>query len=81
MLVNKLSSESTKFISHYLYTWPRSFFMGASLCYAIQNEKYWEIPVLVLFPTAYSGYHSYKNKDAILAYVKKQIPVRPRSFF
>ena len=55
--------------------------MGASLCYAIQNEKYWEIPVLVLFPTAYSGYHSYKNKDDILAYAKKQFPVRPRSFF
>jgi len=55
--------------------------MGAGLSFAIQNEKYWEIPVLVVFPTVYSGYYSYKNKDAILAYVKKQFPKRPSSFF
>ena len=81
MLSNTLRAESSKAISHYLYSWPRSFFMGAGLSFAIQNEKYWEIPVLVLFPTVYSGYYSYKNKDAILAYVKKQFPKRPNSFF
>jgi hypothetical protein len=81
MLSNTLRNESAKAVSHYFYSWPRSFFMGAGLSYAIQNEKYWEIPVLVLFPTVYSGYYSYKNKDDILAYLKKQFPMRPSSFF
>jgi len=80
MISNKLSSESTKVISHYLYGWPRSFFMGASLCFAVQNEKYWEMPLIILFPTAYSGYYAFKNKDDILVYSKKLIPQHKRGF-
>ena len=43
-----------------------SFLLGSGLCYSIQTEKYWHIPVVLLFPTAYSGYQVYKNKNIIL---------------
>jgi len=59
----------------------RSFLLGANLCYALQQEKHWEIPVLFLFPTAYSGFYAYKNKDEIVNYLKKQFPPRPRGLF
>jgi len=43
-----------------------SFLFGSGLCYSIQNEKYWHIPLVLLFPAAYTGYQIYKNKDEII---------------
>ena len=43
-----------------------SFLLGSGLCYSIQTKQYWDIPLVLLFPTAYSGYQVYKNKDTIL---------------
>jgi len=43
-----------------------SFLLGSGLCYSIQNGKYWHIPCVLLFPTAYTGYQMYKNKDEII---------------
>ena len=40
--------------------------LGAGLCFAIQTENYLHIPLVVLFPPIYAGYHAYKNKDAIV---------------
>lgn len=47
----------------------RGFLMGSSLAYAIEKEKYLEVPILFLFPTAYSGYYAYKNKEHIIKYI------------
>ena len=33
-----------------------NFLVGSGLCYSIQNEKYWHIPFVLFFPTAYTGY-------------------------
>jgi len=43
-----------------------SFLLGSGLCYSIQNEKYWHIPLVLICPTAYTGYQIYKNKDEII---------------
>jgi hypothetical protein len=43
-----------------------SFLFGCGLCYSIQNEKYWHIPLVLFFPAAYTGYQIYKNKDDVL---------------
>jgi hypothetical protein len=51
-------------ISHYTAT--RSVFMGAGLAYCIQQEKYHHIPLIIIFPSAYAGYHTYKNRDTIM---------------
>jgi hypothetical protein len=44
----------------------RSLLLGAGLSYAVQQERYMHIPIVVVFPTAYAGYHMYKNKEDIL---------------
>lgn len=54
----------------------RNLFLGGSLCYAVQQEKYWHIPVLLLFPSVYAGYNLFKNKTELLNFVvatKRQI--------
>jgi len=43
-----------------------SFLLGSGLCYTIQNQKYWHIPLVLFFPTAYTGYQIYKNKDDVI---------------
>lgn len=52
----------------------RGFLLGSSLAYAIEKEKYLEIPVLILFPTAYAGYYAYKNKEYIVNYLSNIKP-------
>ena len=48
-----------------------SFLLGSGLSYVIQTEKYWHIPLVLICPTAYTGYHVYKNKDSITQYIRK----------
>ena len=48
-----------------------SFLLGSGLYYVIQNEKYWHIPLVLICPTAYTGYHVYKNKESITQYIRK----------
>ena len=53
-------------ISHVSY-----LFMGAGYAYTVQNNQpYWHIPILFLFPSGYVGYNVYKNKDQIIEFVK-----------
>jgi hypothetical protein len=46
---------------------------GASLCYAIENEKYLQVPLTIFFPTIYTGYHVYKKKDKIIDWIDKKL--------
>jgi hypothetical protein len=43
-----------------------SLFMGGGLCYTFEQKKYWHIPLVVLFPSVYTGYHLFKNHDKII---------------
>ena len=53
-------------IQHFVYTSSRSLMAGASICYAIENQRYLEVPLAFIFPSIYTGYHVYKNKDKIV---------------
>jgi hypothetical protein len=44
---------------------------GACMCYTIQNEKYLDIPLIILSPPTYFGYQCYSNKDKILEWIRK----------
>ena len=68
-----MSFQLPKIITeHYIHVGiGRGFFLGSSLAYAIEKEKYLEIPILLVFPTPYSGYYAYKNKDTIMKYLIK----------
>jgi hypothetical protein len=54
-------------IQHYVFGTTRNILSGAGLCYAIQNQKYLEIPLTIFFPSVYAGYHLFKNKDWIIS--------------
>ena len=43
----------------------RNFFMGAGLCYSLDQKKPWHIPVVLVAPTVYAGYQMYKQRDPI----------------
>jgi hypothetical protein len=45
--------------------------LGASIYYSIETEKYLHIPLVILSPSIYAGYHIYKNKDNILQWFRK----------
>ena len=58
-------------INHYISSNVKSyFFLGGGLSFALERKKYIEIPIVLLLPTAYCGYHIYKNRSSILQYIK-----------
>ncbi len=68
------SQEVIKFInqipsSFRVRTWVSSFFLGAGLCYSIENQKYLHIPIVCIAPTAYSGYQLFKNRIEVKNYI------------
>ena len=50
-----------------------SFLLGVGLSYSVETENYSHIPLALFFPTAYLGYHIFKNKDIIEQNLKKRI--------
>ena len=48
----------------------RNIIGGAGLSYAIEKEKYMEIPLTIFFPSMYAGYHLFKNKDDVIKMIK-----------
>jgi hypothetical protein len=59
-------------IQHHFYGSTRNIIAGAALCYSIQNKRYIEAPLTILFPSIYAGYHLYKNKEHIADWVNIQ---------
>lgn len=47
--------------------------MGAGLCYAIENQKYSDIPIILLFPSIFTGYNIYKNRIEIYREIQRHI--------
>jgi len=47
----------------------RNLLLGASLYYAVQREDYNHIPLIIMFPSIYTGYHAHQNKDAIVDWI------------
>lgn len=45
--------------------------LGAGLCYAWKKERYIHVPVIMMFPSIYAGYHLYENKELIRDWLVK----------
>ena len=56
-------------IQHFIYGPTRSLLAGASLSYAVYNERYLEIPLTIFTPSMYAGYHLFKNKDEVVKWL------------
>jgi hypothetical protein len=48
-----------------------SLLLGAGICYTFESQKYLHIPLVILSPSIYAGYHCYKNKENILEWLHK----------
>jgi len=63
-------SKATQFTHQFIhYTSTRSFLLGAGLYYSISLEKYWDVPLVILFPSVYAGYHTFKNRDQVKKFI------------
>jgi hypothetical protein len=67
--IKKLSESASHRVL--LFTPFRSIMLGAGLAYCIQQENYYHIPLVILFPSAYAGYHGYKNRTELQTLVKE----------
>ena len=56
---------SPQVISLHKFGVARSLLLGSGLAYAIEKEQYMHLPIVIVFPTVYAGYHLYKNKEQL----------------
>lgn len=71
--MQRLNQETNKVITHNFFGTTRNVLLGLSLGYAVQNEKYFHIPVIFFVPSIYTGYQIFKRKEDIIHYVKEQL--------
>lgn len=66
MSFQRFTTESFKYTTTYVIgTW-RNVLLGAGLSYALEREEHTHIPLIIIFPSIYAGYHAYRNKDAFI---------------
>ncbi len=51
----------------------RNLLLGAGLCFSIQQETYWHIPAVAIFPSVYAGYQTFKHKDSVARYLRQAL--------
>lgn len=73
--MSKLTTESAKVVTNYVVGTTRNVLLGGGLAYAIQNEFYLHVPVIVIFPSVYAGYQMYSNKNDILSWINKAFTI------
>jgi hypothetical protein len=66
-MLHPFLKEMPKHVVH--FTWQRSILGGAGLAYAWEQDKYWHMPLIVLAPSVYAGYHMFKARDEVRAFV------------
>ena len=61
----------TKHVTNYMFGTTRNILLGVGLAYAIQNKSYLHIPIIIIMPSVYAGYHIYENKNDIKDWIFK----------
>jgi hypothetical protein len=69
MLLQRLGNESLKHTTTYFFGAARSVLLGIGLSHAIEQENYEHIPLILIVPSVYAGYHAHRNKDSILDWI------------
>jgi hypothetical protein len=69
MSLQRLVTESVKHTTTYVFGTARNILLGAGLSYAIEQENRRHIPLIIIFPSIYAGYHAHQNKDALLDWI------------
>ena len=79
MSFQRIAAESAKHSTTYVIGSWRNVLLGMGLSYAVEREEYTHIPLIILFPSIYSGYHAYRNKDAFIDWLietKKKVKAK-----
>jgi hypothetical protein len=56
----------------------RNLLLGAGLCYAVKKEQYTHLPLILLFPSIYAGYHLYENKEQVIRFIRDMKKIEQR---
>ncbi len=51
----------------------RNILCGAGMCYAIEQNKLWHVPIAFLVPSIYAGYQGYKHRILIKDFILKSV--------
>jgi hypothetical protein len=71
--MQRLNLETNKVITHGVFGTTRNVLLGLSLGYAVENEKYYHIPIIFFVPSIYTGYQIFKKKQEIIRYIVDKI--------
>ena len=74
MNFQKVGSEGVKYITQVYGGSFRNVFLGAGLCYAIEQENYSHLPLICIVPSIYSGYHLFKKREEVKLWLKDFCP-------
>jgi len=69
MSFSRVTTEPVKQSITYLVGTPRNILLGVGLSYAVEREEYSHIPLILIFPSIYAGYHAHRNKDALMDWI------------
>ena len=57
-------------LTHYMIGPTRNLILGAGLGYAVQTENFWHVPIIIITPSVYAGYHLYTKKDDVIHWIR-----------
>jgi hypothetical protein len=63
-------AEPIKYITNHHFGSVRNLLLGASLCFAVQKERYTHLPIILVAPSIYAGYNLFENKDDVVNWIK-----------
>ena len=69
-------AQGVKYITQLYSLTLRNVLLGASLCHAVEQKEYHHIPIIVVFPSVYSGYHLFANRSEVKVWLKDLCPKR-----
>jgi hypothetical protein len=73
--INKLVGDIPTTITHHVMGPTRALLAGAGLCYTVEKKPLYYIPLPLLFPSAYVGYHLFQKKEEVILWIGRQARV------
>ena len=69
MSFSRVTTEPIKHSITYMVGTSRNILLGSGLSYAVEREEYSHIPLILIFPSIYAGYHAHRNKDTLMDWI------------
>ena len=73
--IRRVVGEIPTSITHHMMGPTRAFLAGAGLCYTVEKKPLYYLPLPLLFPSAYAGYHMFQKKEEVVVWLGSQAKV------